>query len=80
MQIGCGFRIKPVKGREYVYFWHYEQRTGRSRQAYDYMGPRQSAATARRLSDAIDAYYLRASEALRRHHAEHRLAVGSLRM
>src|SRR3989442_95156 len=39
MQIGCGFRIKEIKGRDYVYFWHYEDRGGRSRQVYQYIGP-----------------------------------------
>jgi len=34
MQVGCGFRIKPVKGRDYVYFWRYETRAGQSRQVY----------------------------------------------
>jgi hypothetical protein len=79
MQIGCGFRIKPVKGRDYVYFWHYEHRTGRSRQVYEYMGPPRSAATARRLSEAIETYYAHASEELRHQLGEHRLAVASLR-
>ena len=23
MQVGCGFRVKAVKGQEYVYFWQW---------------------------------------------------------
>src|SRR2546430_12925544 len=57
MQVGCGFRTKPVRGHDYVYFWHYENRGGRSRQVYEYMGPRRSLDTARRLAAAVDAYY-----------------------
>ena len=45
MQVGCGFRVKAVKGQEYVYFWHYEDRGGKARQVYVYMGPRRSATT-----------------------------------
>jgi len=31
-----------------VYFWHYEDRGGRSTQVYGYMGPRRSDANSRR--------------------------------
>ncbi len=79
MQVGCGFRIMLVKNREYVYFWHYEERAGRSRQVYAYMGPKRSARTARRLSDAMESYYGRAIDALRRDLTERRGAIASLR-
>ena len=65
VQVGCGFRIKSIGRQEYVYFWHYEGRNGRSRQVYEYMGPRRSASTARRLAAALEAYYASAAEALR---------------
>ncbi|MFA5897045.1 MAG: hypothetical protein WC985_09130 [Thermoplasmata archaeon] len=79
MQVGCGFRIMVVKNREYVYFWHYEDRAGRSRQVYAYMGPKRSARTARRLSDAMDSYYAKAIEELRQDLASARSAIVSLR-
>lgn len=79
MQIGCGFRIKEIKRRDYVYFWHYEERGGRSTQVYEYMGPRRSAATARRLSDALEAYYARAEDELQRERGAVRTAITSLR-
>src|SRR5437773_48971 len=55
MQVGCGFRVKAVKGQEYVYFWHYEDRGGKARQVYAYMGPRRSATTADRLAGEDEA-------------------------
>ena len=65
MQVGCGFRVKAIGRQEYVYFWHYEGRNGRSRQVYEYLGPRRSAGTARRLAVALEAYYAAAAEDLR---------------
>jgi len=79
MQVGCGFRIMVVKNREYVYFWHYEDRAGRSRQMYAYMGPRRSTRTARRLSEAMESYYAKALDELRRDLASARGAIVSLR-
>ena len=79
MQVGCGFRVKAVKGQDYVYFWHYEDRGGRSRQVYDYMGPCRSAGTARRLAEALEAYYASAGEDLRRQLGGHRSAIAALR-
>lgn len=79
MQIGCGFRVKAIKGRDYVYFWHYEDRDGRSRQVYAYLGPKRSAGTARRLIEAVEGYFARASDDLRRQLAVHRAAIAALR-
>lgn len=79
MQVGCGFRVKAVKGQDYVYFWHYEDRAGRSRQVYEYLGPRRSAATARRVGEAVEAYFARASDDLRRQLGAHRAAIAALR-
>lgn len=79
MQVGCGFRIMVVKNREYVYFWHYEDRDGRSRQVYRYLGPKASARTARRLDAALDGYYARSAEVLQKELARHRAAAAALR-
>jgi hypothetical protein len=79
MQVGCGFRVKAVKGRDYVYFWHYEDREGRSRQVYEYLGPRRSAGTARLLVEAVEAYFAHASDDLQRQLGAHRAAIAALR-
>ncbi len=55
MEIGCGFRVREIKGHAYVYFWHYEDREGRSHQIHEYVGPARAAGTSRRLVDRIDA-------------------------
>ena len=78
MQVGCGFRTKPVRGHDYVYFWHYENRGGRSRQVYEYMGPRRSLDTARRLAAAVEAYYAVAENDLRRQLVGQRAAIAAL--
>jgi hypothetical protein len=79
MQIGCGFRVKEVKGQEYVYFWRYEVRGGRSRQVSVYMGPRRAAETAHRLARATEAYFAAASDDLRRALRRQRDSIAALR-
>lgn len=79
MQVGCGFRVKEVKGNEYVYFWHYEDRGGGRRQIHEYVGPRRSPATPRRLSELLEAYYVRVGHELQRDLATHRQAAAMLR-
>ncbi len=79
MQVGCGFRLKTIKGREYVYFWHYEDRGGRSRQIQAYVGPRRASATARRLGDLLESYYARVGQELARELADPRMAASNLR-
>jgi hypothetical protein len=79
MQIGCGFRVKEVKGQEYVYFWRHEVRGGRSRQVYLYIGPRRSSETAHRLTLATEAYFAAASDDLRRALRRHRDSIAALR-
>jgi len=70
--------MKPVRGHDYVYFWHYENRSGRSRQVYEYMGPRRSWETARRLAAAVEAYYAGAESNLRRQLVGQRAAIAAL--
>ncbi len=78
MQVGCGFRLKEIKGHDYVYFWHYEDRGGRSRQVHVYVGPRRAPATSRRLGELLEAYYVRVGHQLARDLADHRAAASSL--
>ena len=79
MEIGCGFRIREIKGHAYVYFWHYEDRGGRSRQIHRYVGPARAPATSHRLADLLETYYARAGQQLARELAEARQAAASLR-
>jgi hypothetical protein len=78
MQVGCGFRVKTMKGQDYVYFWRYENRGGRSHQVYEYMGARRSPETTRRLAGALEAYYASASDELRRQLGRQRAAIAAL--
>ena len=79
MQVGCGFRVKALRGQDYVYFWHYENRSGRSRQVYEYMGSRRAPGTARRLAEAVEAYYAAAGDELRLQLGGQRAAIAALR-
>ena len=79
MEIGCGFRIREIKGHAYVYFWHYEDRGGRSRQVHVYVGARRAPATVRRLSALLEAYYARVGQEVARQLAARRQAAALLR-
>lgn len=70
MQVGCGATTKAIRGRSYLYFWHYEDRGGRRVQVYRYIGPARSPAARERLADAIASYYDGIAEELRRRRAE----------
>ncbi|HYY49078.1 MAG TPA: hypothetical protein VFA17_10435 [Thermoplasmata archaeon] len=64
MQVGCGVYAHTVRGKRYLYFWHYETRGGSRVQVKEYVGP---AASSRARSDAIqhcEDYYARAAEEL----------------
>ena len=39
MELGCGVRVKAIKGHDYLYVWHYERDGARRHQVYDYIGP-----------------------------------------
>jgi hypothetical protein len=78
MQIGCGVYVHHVRGRPYLYFWHYETK-GRSRvQVNEYVGP---AKAPRSLAEAVrrcDAYYGRAATELERLRVSAHSAIRSL--
>lgn len=66
MQVGCGVYEHTVRGRRYLYFWHYETRSGRRRQVTEYVGP---AGSRRSRAEAIrrcEAYYTRVVRDLNR--------------
>ncbi len=70
MQVGCGVTTKEIRGRPYLYFWHYEERGDRRVQVYRYLGPARSEAARQRGVQEIDAYYDRAGSDLRRRRSE----------
>jgi hypothetical protein len=39
MMLGCGYCVKTVRKRRYLYFWHYEDRAGHREQIEEYVGP-----------------------------------------
>jgi hypothetical protein len=70
VQLGCGVTTKEIRGRPYLYFWHYEERGGRRVQAFRYLGALRSEATRQRLEQALDAYLERVTSELRRRRGE----------
>ena len=70
MQIGCGVTTKEIRGRRYLYFWHYEERGGRRVQAFRYLGALRSERARQRLEEALDAYLERLTAELRRRRGE----------
>lgn len=65
MQVGCGLTTKEIRGRPYLYFWHYEERGGRRVQVFQYIGAARSLAARARLDAAANAYYERVTAELR---------------
>lgn len=67
MQSGCGVTTKSIRGRPYLYFWHYEERGGRRVQVFQYIGSPKSAAARARLEGAVAAHYDRVGAELEAH-------------
>ena len=57
MQIGCGVYEHEVRGRPYLYFWHYEARGSRRVQVKEYVGPARSRETREEAARRCQAYY-----------------------
>jgi len=70
VQIGCGVTTKSIRGRPYLYFWHYEERAGRRVQAFRYLGAARSEAARQKLAEALDAYLERVTAEIRRKRAD----------
>lgn len=64
MRIGCGLYEHSVKGRVYLYFWHYEDEGGRRIQVKDYLGPADADASRARALRLCEAYFRRAAKEL----------------
>ena len=57
MQIGCGTYVHTVRGRPYLYFWHYETRGARRVQVKEYVGPARSPGSWADAAGRCDAYF-----------------------
>jgi hypothetical protein len=66
MQVGCGVYTHTVRGRRYLYFWHYETRGGSRVQVKEYVGPVGSPRTRSQIAQRCEAYYVRVAEELER--------------
>ncbi len=76
MQIGCGVYAVRVKGRPYLYFWHYESQGARRVQVKTYLGPADSEEARTEGLRLTDAYFRAAVRELGR---SRRAAMASLR-
>jgi len=66
MQVGCGVYTHAIRERRYLYFWHYETRTGMRVQVKEYVGPVDSVRAKTEAVRRCEAYYARAAEELER--------------
>jgi hypothetical protein len=66
MQVGCGVYTHTVRGKRYLYFWHYETRGGSRVQVNEYVGPVGSPRARSDVAARCEAYYSRAAEDLER--------------
>ncbi len=66
MQIGCGVYEHVVRGRPYLYFWHYETEKGQRRQSKEYLGPADLKEVRAEAIRRVDAYFRRATAELQR--------------
>ena len=57
MHIGCGVYEHEVRGKLYLYFWHYETQGGRRRQVSEYVGPANSIRSRQEAARRCEAYY-----------------------
>jgi hypothetical protein len=64
MMLGCGYCVKRVRGRPYLYFWHYEDRGGRRDQVEEYVGPAQDPRSRDAVARKVEAYAKRARSEL----------------
>jgi hypothetical protein len=70
VQLGCGVTTKEIRGRPYLYFWHYEDRGGRRVQVLRYLGAARSESVRAKLEGVLDAYIERLTAEMRRRRGE----------
>jgi len=56
--------LHTVRGRDYLYFWHYETEGASRVQIKEYIGPARSARSVAEAVRRCDAYYARATDEL----------------
>ena len=66
MQIGCGVYQHAVRGRTYLYFWHYETAKGQRRQVKEYLGSAELDEVRVEAIRRMDAYFRKAAAELQR--------------
>jgi hypothetical protein len=79
MQIGCGVYAHSVRGRSYLYFWHYETEKGRRRQAKEYLGAANLRVVRDEAARRVDAYFREARRELERLRKETLATIASRR-
>jgi hypothetical protein len=60
MMMGCGYCVKTIRNRGYLYFWHYEDRDGRRVQLEEYIGPSKDLRARDEVTRRVAAYADRA--------------------
>lgn len=60
MMLGCGYCVKSVRKRRYLYFWHYEARGGRRVQVEEYVGAASDPGAREEVARKVSAYADRA--------------------
>lgn len=66
MQIGCGVYEHAVRGRAYLYFWHYETVKGERHQVKEYLGSAELDEVRAEAIRRVDAYFRKAAAELQR--------------
>ncbi len=79
MQIGCGVYQHTVRGRVYLYFWHYETKSGGRRQVNEYLGSVNSLRAREEAARRCEAYYARMGQEMERARRATLASLGSAR-
>src|SRR3989454_7878840 len=69
MEVGCGARVREIRGHRYFYFWHYEREGGRSVRREDYMGRVEDERARQDILRRMAAYHGRAEQEFARRRA-----------
>ena len=62
MEVGCGARVREIRGHRYFYFWHYERDGGRSRRVEEYIGRVEDARARTELLRRMGVYHAKAEQ------------------
>lgn len=66
MMVGCGYCVKRIHDRPYLYVWHYETRGGRREQVEAYVGPAASPRARAEVARLVASYVDRAGAEMAR--------------